>query len=148
MDKHDLERDIIMKLYKEVSGFDEFGGYEPWSGAVDTVNTLREHDKLEEAWQYIESIFDYKECVDEVDLNDLLWFEASSIYEAVGLTEDGEEPDEVEEEEKENMVKTIREATSFNEFCEQFPRCSDCPFNDCSDADECEMQWQKIKDGE
>lgn len=92
-----------MKIYKEVNSFDEFGGYEPWSGAVDTVNTLREHDKLEEAWQYIEIVFDYKECVDETELNNFLWFEPEYIYEAVGLTEDGEEPDEDEEDEDEEL---------------------------------------------
>ena len=91
-----------MKIYKEVNGFDEFDGYEPWSGAVDTVNTLREHNKLEEAWQYIESVFEYKECVDETELNDFLWFEPEYIYEAVGLTEDGEDPDNEEDEEDED----------------------------------------------
>ena len=88
---------FIMKIYKEVNGFDEFDGYQPWSGAVDTVDTLREHDKLEEAWQYIEMVFECDDSVNETELNDFIWFEASSIYEAVGLTEDGEEPDDDEE---------------------------------------------------
>lgn len=86
-----------MKIYKEVNGFDECGGYEPWSGAVDTVNTLREHDKLEEAWQYIEDVFIDSEYIDETELNNFLWFEPEYIYKAVGLTEDGEEPDKDEE---------------------------------------------------
>lgn len=92
-----------MKIYKEVNGFDEFDGYQPWSGAVDTVDTLREHDKLEEAWQYIEMVFECDDSVNETELNDFIWFEASSIYEAVGLTEDGEEPDEDEEDDDEEL---------------------------------------------
>ena len=85
-----------MKLYTEVTCFDDFT---PWAGAVDTVNTLREHDKLDEAWQYIEYILIDSEYVSETELNDLLWFEPEIIYEAVGLTADGEEPEDEDEEE-------------------------------------------------
>lgn len=89
-----------MKLYTEAICFDDFT---PWAGAVDTVNTLRKHNKLEEAWQYIEDILIDSEYVSETELNDLLWFEPEIIYEAVGLTEDGEEPDKDEEDEDEEL---------------------------------------------
>ena len=85
-----------MKLYTEATCFDDFT---PWAGAVNTVDTLRKHDKLKEAWQYIEYILIDREYVSETELNDLLWFEPEIIYEAVGLTAEGEEPDEDEEEE-------------------------------------------------
>lgn len=92
-----------MKIYKEVNGFDEFDGYQPWAGAVDTVDTLREHNKLEEAWAFIEDYFDgICDYVSETSLNDFLWFEPEYIYEAVGLTEDGEEPDDEDDEDDED----------------------------------------------
>ena len=90
-----------MYVSKEMTCFDDFT---PWAGAVDTVDTLRKHNKLEEAWAFIEDYFDgICDYVSETSLNDFLWFEPEYIYEAVGLTEDGKEPDEDEEDEDEEL---------------------------------------------
>ena len=72
-----------MKIYKEISLAD----FEAWSGAVDTMDTLR---KLEDetganVFDILEAcIDDMGEGVDETTVNDILWFETDTIAEWLG----------------------------------------------------------------
>lgn len=78
--------------------FDEF---KPWSGAVDTWNTLMDYDKIDLLEQILDDTY-YDESageaiLSETELNDLLWFEPETVYEWVGLyynDETGEVSDE------------------------------------------------------
>ena len=61
-----------------------------WSGAVDTLKTIKEAGKEDELMQLLEEVFMDKTPTD-TEVNDFLWFETSFIYERLGLNEDGEE---------------------------------------------------------
>lgn len=63
--------------------------YSPWSGAIDTYNTIEEAGKLEEFESLIDEL--YPDGIEEVKLNDILWFESDWILEMLGLSEDDEE---------------------------------------------------------
>lgn len=92
-----------MKIYKEISLAD----FEAWSGAVDTMETLR---KLEDetganVFDILEAcIDDMGEGVDETTVNDILWLETDTIAEWLGYEDwealeraaDGIEEEEIE----------------------------------------------------
>lgn len=63
--------------------------YNPWSGAIDTYNTIEEAGKLEEFESLIDEL--YPDGIEEVTLNDILWFEPEYILESLGLSEEDEE---------------------------------------------------------
>lgn len=63
--------------------------YSPWSGAIDTYNTILEAGKEEEFESLIEEL--YPDGIEEVALNDILWFEPDFILESLGLSEEEEE---------------------------------------------------------
>ena len=60
-----------------------FEDFQPWSGAVDTWNTLEEFNKISTLECILEDI--YPDGIDETTLNDILWFEEESVFEWVGL---------------------------------------------------------------
>lgn len=65
--------------------------YTPWSGAISTYETIVEAGKKEEFESLIEEL--YPEGIEEVTLNDILWFEPEFILESLGLSEEEEEED-------------------------------------------------------
>ena len=79
----------------------EYGNYwdlkdHSWSGALDTLEDIEKADKEEELMQHLEEVFADRTPTD-TEVNDYLWFERGSIYEAVGLNENGEIPTCVDE---------------------------------------------------
>ena len=75
-----------MKVYSEVSLID----FNFWGGAEDTVEELYEED-----FNIIQSAIEEMECdengmIEEVDLNDIIWFERDWIARILGY-EDFEE---------------------------------------------------------
>lgn len=74
-----------MKLYREL----DLTRFEPWSGAVDTYNTIYNADKLEDLEFLLEEL--YPEGIEETQLNDLLWFEPEWLLESLGISEEEEE---------------------------------------------------------
>lgn len=71
-----------MKIYQEF-GFDDLME-NCWSGAIPTLETIQENEKEEELMNFLERYF---EC-DDVSLtqvNDLLWFEDTWIFENLGI---------------------------------------------------------------
>ena len=74
-----------MKIYKEL----DLTSFEPWSGAIDTYNTIYKADKLDDLELLIEEL--YPDGIDETQLNDLLWFESDWLYESLGISEEEEE---------------------------------------------------------
>ena len=83
--------DLKMKIYTE-----DLNDYKPWSGAVDTYNTIEEHDKLEELEQLIDEL--YPDGISFTSLNDILWFDSEFIFEQLGIQNEDDEEDEDEEE--------------------------------------------------
>lgn len=85
-----------MKIYTEQS----LANFEFWSGAKDTANRIWE-EKGEEGWEQLEAILEdiYPDGIDETQLNDLLWFDAETVYEWLGIGKEDENEDEDEEDE-------------------------------------------------
>lgn len=73
-----------MKIYREL----DIHRFEPWSGAVDTYNTISEADKLDQLESLLEDL--YPDGIEETNLNDLLWFESEWVLESLGITENQE----------------------------------------------------------
>ena len=61
-----------------------------WSGALNTLSTIEEEGKEEELMNHLEDIF-YDSTPTMTELNDYLWFEDESIYDALGIAEEEEE---------------------------------------------------------
>lgn len=67
-----------------------------WSGAIDTLKTIEEHNKEDELMAYLEDIFE--SCFGNVptmtEVNDYLWFDDEAIFEALGISESEEKEEE------------------------------------------------------
>ena len=61
-----------------------------WSGALNTLSTIEEEGKEEELMNYLEDLF-YDSTPTMTELNDCLWFDDESIYDALGIIEEEEE---------------------------------------------------------
>lgn len=87
-----------MKVTIDIDTFEEL--YKnSWSGAIDTLDDIEKAGKEEELMQFLEVYYaDSYELPSETDLNDLLWHDREFVYEAIGLDENGELPEEDEEE--------------------------------------------------
>lgn len=76
----------------EVTDFDELY-ISSWSGAVQTLDTIKEYGKEEELMEYINDIINNctdKQMISETKLNDILWFDSDDIYESLGIAQDEE----------------------------------------------------------
>lgn len=82
-----------MKIFTEKG----IAGFEAWSGAVDTKQTIIDNNKEDEFDALIEEL--YPDGIDETALNDLLWFEPEWIFEALSISEDEDEQEEKTEDE-------------------------------------------------
>ena len=61
-----------------------------WSGGLDTKNDILKADKVEEFNQFIEFEFAEDEMPTDTSINDFLWFERDTIYDFLGLDENGQ----------------------------------------------------------
>lgn len=68
-----------MKTYNETRLVD----FQAWSGAIDTKNTIIDHDKQTDFEYLIEEL--YPDGLSETQLNDILWFEPEWIFEQLGI---------------------------------------------------------------
>lgn len=64
-----------------------FENFKPWSGAVDTFNRIIDAGKASEAERYFEDI-EPSDGWTDTGINDVLWFEADAIYNALGIKPD------------------------------------------------------------
>ena len=85
-----------------------------WSGGLETLKDILELDAKhdtdfgERLYQHLEEVFMYDgETPDITTINDYLWFERDSIYEAIGLNENGEIPSIVDEARINGNIYTI-----------------------------------------
>lgn len=95
-----------------------------WSGAIDTLRTIEEHDKEDELMQLLEDAFD--ECPDITRINDYLWFSDEDIFECLGIFET-EEDEEEEEDNLEESEIDFSQYVDFDSFCAGRD-CNTCPF--------------------
>ena len=90
-----------MLVVKTINEYDknDFGRlYEnSWSGARQTLDDISNADLEEEFMQYLDEMFGADE-VGDTELNDFIWFERDTIYDYLGLDENGEIPKDDEEE--------------------------------------------------
>lgn len=115
-----------------------------WSGAIDTLKTIEEHDKEDALMEHLEEIFEsyFDNVPDMAEVNDYLWFDDEAIFEALGISESEEEEDEeIEYEEGE----TEKECIDFNSFCRRY-ECEKCPYDDyCKTIDDCRERYLSLK---
>ena len=74
-----------MRIYSETS----LENFEAWSGAIDTLDRVREAGKCDELESILEDL--YPDGMSETELNDLLWFEPETVFEWLGIEEEEEE---------------------------------------------------------
>lgn len=136
-----------MEIRKEINGFNELADM-VWSGAVDTIADIQNANKEDEFMNFLEMEF-FEDIPTDTEVNDFIWFERDRIYENLGLTENGELP---EEEPEEEMVETLNESINrlivsddFDEFCGDCD-CEKCICNEiCRSLSDCEALFEDYK---
>lgn len=69
--------------------------FEAWSGAVSTLERIRNEGKTSELEAILEDA--YPDGMTETELNDLLWFDSETVYEWLGMRTESEIQTELEE---------------------------------------------------
>ena len=74
-----------MKVFNDCQTLRNFNA---WSGAVDTKETILEHDKEEDFECLIDDL--YPDGLTDTQLNDILWFDSEWVFECLGIKEEEE----------------------------------------------------------
>lgn len=119
-----------------------------WSEAVHTWDNIVEAGKEEEALAFLNEIFcDRVPTITEI--NDVLWFEPETIYEAIGLTSEGETPKEwtisrAELDELKNRGRIEDDKLEYieNSFCGEYVTLTEQDFKD----DDLELSEEEIEE--
>lgn len=157
-----------MKIYTEQSLAD----FKFWSGAETTAQRIWE-EQGSEGFDQLEAILEdlYPDGIDETDLNDLLWFDADTVYEWLGIEdeededdddEDADDDDDEEETEPTNdyvinvgdswddltpkeTFSTEQDAISTAKTMSQVlpDKCIEVVYSPCNDVDTNELIWRK-----
>ena len=90
-----------MLVTKEISDFYELKD-NSWSGALDTLADIENAGLEDELMQHLEEVFADGETPTETTVNDYLWHDREYVYEALGLTSNGELPTEVDKAREDN----------------------------------------------
>ena len=132
-----------MEIRKEINGFYELADM-VWSGAVDTIADIQNAIKEIEFMDFLEMVFmDREEPPTDTEVNDFIWFERDFIYENIGLTEDGNLPEDEMEEVLNESIESLELEDDFEEFCND---CDRCICNDiCSTLDDCKALFEDYK---
>ena len=130
-----------MEIRKEINGFYELADM-VWSGAVDTIADIQNANKENEFMDFLEMIF----CDDvptDTEVNDFIWFEREYIYENIGLTENGNLPEDEMEETLNESIESLELEDDFEDFCND---CDTCICNNiCSTIDDCKALFEDYK---
>ena len=73
----------MLSIVKDISGYELKD--ELWSGALETLETITQADKLQDLMDLLEEL--YPEPVSITTINDLLWFEDLFLFEQLGVEE-------------------------------------------------------------
>ena len=132
-----------MEIRKEINGFYELADM-VWSGAVDTLEDIQNANKENEFMDLIENVF-CNELPTDTEINDFIWFERDFIYENIGLTEDGNLPEDEMEETLNESIESLENEDDFEEFCQD---CDRCILNEiCSTCRDCQDVFDNYKNG-
>ena len=82
---------LVVKTINEYGKNDFYNLFEnSWSGARDTLEDIIKAKKEEEFMELLDEYFGTEEELTDTKLNDFIWFERDTIYENLGLDENGE----------------------------------------------------------
>ena len=130
-----------MEIRKEINDFYALADM-VWSGAVDTIADIQNANKEDEFMNFLEEVF-CDEVPTDTAVNDFIWFERDYIYENLGLTENGELPEDKLEETLNDSIDSLMVEDSFEDFCGD---CDSCIFNEiCSTMDDCKALFEDYK---
>lgn len=73
-----------MKIYTEIENIRDFGA---WQGGKYTLDKILDLDRENDLTMLVEEIFG-NDPIDEMKLNDFLWFEQEFIFDQLGIEED------------------------------------------------------------
>lgn len=149
-----------MKIYSEQSLAD----FKFWSGAETTAQRIWE-EQGSEGFDQLEAILEdlYPDGIDETDLNDLLWFDADTVYEWLGIDDEEEEDEEDDDDEEEETEPVndyvINVGDSWDDLTPQqtfsteqdaistakalHDKCVEVVYSPCDDVDTNEIIWRK-----
>lgn len=89
---------LVVKTINEYGENDFYNLFEnSWSGAKDTLEDIIKAEKEEEFMQYLDEVFGADDEVEDTTINDFIWFERDTIYDYLGLDENGEIPKDDDE---------------------------------------------------
>lgn len=130
-----------MEIRKEINGFYELADM-VWSGAIDTLEDIQNANKEIEFMDLIENVF-CNELPTDTEINDFIWFERDFIYENIGLTENGNLPEDEMEEVLNESIESLELEDDFEDFCND---CDTCICGDiCSTVDDCKALFEDYK---
>ena len=139
-----------MEIRKEINDFYALADM-VWSGATDTIADMQNTNKEDEFMNFLEAVF-CDEVPTDTEVNDFIWFDRDYIYENLGLTENGELPEEEEDDEtgEDELAETLNKSIdnlivtdNFEEFCGD---CDGCICNEiCSTMDDCKALFEDYK---
>ncbi len=128
-----------MEIRKEINGFYALADM-VWSGAVDTIADIQNTNKEDEFMNFLEAVF-CDEVPTDTEVNDFIWFERDYIYENIGLTENGELPEET----LNDSIDSLIVENSFEDFCGDCD-CEKCICNEiCRSLDDCKALFEDYK---
>ena len=132
--------------------------FEYWGGARATANHIEEECGTK-GWILLDAILTdmYPDGIDETELNDLLWFDAETVYEWLGIGDEENEDEEEEETEPTNDY-VINVGDSWDDLTPQqtfsteqaaistakaLPdKCVEVVYSPCDDVDTNEIIWR------
>ncbi|MFW5669331.1 MAG: hypothetical protein ACOCM4_08825 [Acetivibrio ethanolgignens] len=130
-----------MEIRKEINDFYALADM-VWSGAVDTIADIQNANKEDEFMNFLEMVF-CDEVPTDTAVNDFIWFERDYIYENIGLTENGELPEEEMIEALNESIKKLELEDDFEEFCDD---CEECICDRiCYAKGDCETLFEDYK---
>lgn len=102
-----------------------------WSGALQTLDDIKNADLEREFMEHLEDVFGDEE-VDATALNDYIWFERDSIYDSLGLDENGERVEDDEDAEDQEHGKQMKITESKGKQCDllQVVKCESVRLGD------------------
>ena len=69
-----------------------------WSGAIDTLKTIKEHDMEDAFMDLLFEVFCDGDYPTLTAINDLLWFDDGFIFDSLGIDPDDDDEDDDDEE--------------------------------------------------
>ena len=132
-----------MEIRKEINDFYALADM-VWSGAVDTIADIQNANKETEFMNFLEDVF-CDEVPTDTAVNDFIWFERDYIYENLGLTENGELPEEEMAKTLNDSIDSLIVSDDFDEFCGDCD-CEKCICNEiCRSLADCEALFEDYK---